>query len=293
LKQLMRPQPGPFLAQLTLAWATIALAAWLADYCQSLWVSAAAVVLIATRQWALALLMHEQVHRLAFRSRTGDSFCNGLIAYPLLVTVEGYRRLHLAHHQHYATAQDPDHTRKQGKEWTFPQRIGSLLKLLVTDATGIHVWRTLQGKRLPGSAKDRPALPGQRAAFYLALALFLVTTGTWHLFLLYWVLPLFTIFQAILRLGAVCEHTYTAAHAAVAESTPCIKPRWWESLLLPNLNFHTYHVYHHWYPGVPYSRLGRVHELFRREGRVREENVFDGFVQYLHYITGRRSRPSS
>jgi fatty acid desaturase len=71
----------------------------------------------------------------------------------------------------------------------------------------------------------------------------------------------------------------------VAESTPIIIPRWWERLLLPNLNF-TYHIYHHWYPRIPFIYLTDVHAIFDREGLVENKNVFHGYVPYLRYLLG-------
>ena len=59
---------------------------------------------------------------------------------------------------------------------------------------------------------------------------------------------------------------------------------WWERLLLPNLNF-AMHPYHHFFPGVSFSRLPKVHAIFEREGLIDERHVFRGYAAYLRYIT--------
>ena len=118
---LMRQRPGRFLLQLVLTWIAIVAAVVGATYAQNVWVTLIVVAFIATRQNILALLLHEQCHRLAFRSKLGDLFCNFAAVYPLFATVEDYRPVHLSHHQNYFTDHDPDYVRKQGEErWTFP-----------------------------------------------------------------------------------------------------------------------------------------------------------------------------
>jgi fatty acid desaturase len=289
IKSLMRADPGRFLLQAGLAWGLIVGAIVLAEYVQSVWVTALAVVFIATRQNILGLLMHEQCHRIGFRSRLGDYLCNFTCACPLLITLEGYRRVHLAHHQCYFTGADPDYRRKQGREWTFPKRARELLKLFLQDLAVLNLLRVIKGKRAAAGtpAYWGPPLPAWvRLLYYASWAALLTWMGWWPLFLVYWLLPLVTVMQVIVRWGAICEHKYNLVRPTLEESTPIIEPRWWERLVLPNLNF-TLHVYHHLYPVIPYTKLPRVHNIFRREGLVREENVFRGYVPYLRYILGR------
>jgi fatty acid desaturase len=292
IKLLMRPDPGHFLLQAILAWTLIIAAIVLAEYAQRAWVTALVVVFIATRQNILGLLMHEQCHRIGFRSRLGDYFCNFTCACPLLITLEGYRRVHLAHHQCYFTPADPDYRRKQGREWTFPKRVLGLLKLFLQDLTLLSLVKTLRGKQ---AGKNVPAYWGGampvlvRLAYYALWAALLTWMGWWPEFLLYWFLPLATVLQVIVRWGAICEHKYNLIDPTLEESTPIIEPQWWERILLPNLNF-TLHVYHHLYPVVPYSKLPRVHEIFRREGLLNEANVFRGYGAYLRFILGKARR---
>jgi fatty acid desaturase len=284
INSLAQPDARSFLLQLGLAWAAILGAVCLAEYCQSIWVTVLAILFIGTRQNILALLMHEQCHKIPFRSKAGDLLGNFSCAYPLLLTVEGYRKLHLAHHQHYFTEKDPDYLRKQGKAWTFPQRAGELLRLFAIDLTGLNFWRMVKGKRLAKQPADaRGATRWIRPMYYLSLAVLLTVLQLWGVFLLYWVVPLVTVLQVIVRWGAICEHKYNLVHPTLIESTPIIEPRWWERWLLPNLNF-TLHIYHHWYPAIPHSKLPRVHEIFRREGLVKEENIFKGYGAYLRYV---------
>lgn len=289
IKAFARPDPGRFLFQLAMAWVTIIGVIFVADYFQNIWVTVLAIFLIGTRQNILGLLLHEQCHRSAFRSKLGDYIANFMTAYPLLITLEGYRNVHLTHHREYFTDKDPDYLRKQGEEWTFPQPGRALLKTVLKDFIGLSTWKTIKSKQMdmPSPVKGKAsAQRWPRLGYYLILIVLLVWTNTWGLFLLYWMLPLMTVLQVLVRWGAICEHKYNLVHPTVAESTPLIKLRWWESLLIPNLNF-TLHVYHHYYPGIPFSKLPEVHEIFCQEGLVTERNVFHGYTGYLRYLMSR------
>jgi fatty acid desaturase len=290
LLPLMRPDLLGFLMQWARAWIVIAGAIGGAIYLDAIAATILAIVIVATRQNVLGLLMHEQAHWLGSRRKWMDFFSELFVAYPVLVTLEGYRRVHWTHHIDYFTPKDPDFIRKQGEDWTFPQQMSYFLKLLLKDITGINMPKTLKAKQL---AEAKASIPAKfdpprwlRPLFFVALIATLTLTHTWTYYLLYWIVPLFTVMQVIIRWGAVTEHKYNLLHPSVAESTPLIELRWWERVLLPNLNF-TLHIYHHWFPNIPQRHLPRVHALFKRGGMVVEENVFHGYESYFWHLMGR------
>jgi len=94
----------------------------------------------------------------------------------------------------------------------------------------------------------------------------------------------------IVRLGAVTEHVYNLPGASVNQSSPLIILRWWEKLLLPNLNF-TLHSYHHFFPGVAFCNLPKVHAIFEREALVDGKNIFHGYWDYLGYLQAATDIP--
>ena len=286
---LSGPQPMSFTRQMATAWLVIVAASALAIHLQSGWMTVLAVVVVATRQNVLGLLVHEQAHLLGYRGRHADLLVNLFAAYPLLVlTVEGYAQVHLAHHRDYFSESDPDFLRKSGEEWSFPKRKRGLTALFLRDALGLTLLQLVRGKsrtvRLPAFAR-RHAIPRWvRPAFYSAAVVVLTLTGSWSVFLVYWLLPLLFVFPVLVRWGAMCEHKYNLPGANVASSTPLIVLRWWERVLLPNLNFGM-HPYHHFFPNVAFSRLPQVHRIYCREQLVNHENVFAGYAAYFRFVT--------
>jgi len=292
VRGLCHRSPGMFLFHALLAWTVIFGSIGLAVWASNIVVSILAILIIATRQNVLGLLVHDQAHCLGFKARFGDVIVNLIAAYPLLVlTVEGYSKVHLSHHRHFFTDKDPDFLRKSGEEWLFPKNPLTLGKMFWRDLLGLNLWGLIKGKKLDVPAFNRPHSTPKwvRPVFYFIVALGLTATNTWHLFLIYWILPLVTVFQVIVRWGAMCEHIYNMPGANVEESSPIIDRRWWEHLILPDLNF-TLHPYHHYFPGIPFCNLRKVHELFKREGLVDEGKVFHSSWQYLSFLTQSRKQ---
>ncbi len=285
IRALLGARPMTFAREAILAWAVILAAIATATLMDSAWVSLLAMILIATRLNVLALLVHEQVHSLGFRGRFGDLIVNLIAAYPMGTSVEGYANVHLAHHKFYFTERDPDVLRKSGPEWTFPMPASRLIGLFLRDLSGLSAVQMVRGKQGtngPQFKRSHPTPGWVRIAFYALLILLLSITGSWIGFLLFWVVPLLMLFPVIVRLGAMCEHVYVRG-ASLTETTPLIIPRWWEKLLLPNLNF-TLHSYHHFYPGIACSNLSKVHAIFEREGFIDKSHVFYGYGSYLRYL---------
>lgn len=288
LAALAGRRPVQFLLQVMLAWAVIfGIISW-AVWVDSLWATLVAIFIVATRQNILGLLVHEQAHCLGFRAWPGDLIVNLVAAYPLLIlTVEGYAQVHLSHHKNYFTDKDPDFLRKSGDEWNFPMSARRFGRILIRDLLGLNLIGLIRGKKMEGAApvfKRPKPTPGWVRMVYFAIAAAVFTlTGTWDLFLVYWVVPLLTVFQIIVRWGAVCEHQYNRPSASVAETSPIIVLKWWEKLLLPNLNF-TLHPYHHYFPGIPFSNLPRAHEIYLREEALDEDSVFHGYAAYLRFL---------
>src|SRR5258708_32044453 len=89
IRPLMRPDPRGYFLQWLAAWLSIVVAIGAAIHFDNVYLTAAVIFFVATRQNLLALLMHEQTHWLGSRSNWADYFCELLVAYPPMVTLEG------------------------------------------------------------------------------------------------------------------------------------------------------------------------------------------------------------
>jgi len=284
-------RPARFAAELVFTWASIAAFITTGVYFDSIAVTLFCIFLIGTRQMALALLLHEQVHRLGMRSKYADWIINVVAVYPLFVTtVEDYAKVHLSHHKYCFTKDDPDFLRKSGEEWTFPKSVGQLLAIVVRDITAMNLIRLIKGKTAVATTeftRRNPSPKWLRIAFFVAAATLLTLIGGWMIFLVYWVIPAMTVTQLIVRWIAVCEHQYNVENGTIHETTPLIQLKWWQRLLTPDLNFGL-HAYHHMHPGVSFSNLPKVHEIYCREGLVDESAIFKGQGAYLKHLVANK-----
>ncbi len=287
----MGARPREFLIHALGVWIMIAMTIAIATYADRIWVNLLAIVWIGTRMNILALLAHDQAHSLGFKGKFGDAIANVLVAYPLGITIEDYAVVHLRHHKFFLSEKDPDSHRKSGPDWTFPMPYARLATLFLKDLSGLTFVSLLKSKRLEDRNVDRRKHSSPkwlRPSFYAAMAMLLTYWGVWFSFLVYWVLPLVFVFPVVMRIGAICEHVYDLPPGAgvgksVVQSSPLILLRWWEKLLIPDLNFKL-HPYHHLFPGLAFGQLPKVHEIFQREGLVDESAVFHGFFAYFKYL---------
>jgi fatty acid desaturase len=293
IRELSGHRPGRFLLELAWNWLVVAGVITLGVLASNVFVTVLCILLIGTRQMVFGLLLHEQVHRLGLRGKYGDWIVNVLAVYPLFATtVEDYAKVHLSHHKYFFTSKDPDFIRKSGEDWTFPADWKVLARLVLRDLTGLNTVALIKGKTgtaaMDEFTRTNPSPLWLRLGFYALVAVVLTLVGGWTVFLVYWVIPLLTITQLLVRWIAVIEHKYNMENATVYETTPLIRLKPWQRLLIPDLNF-AMHAYHHAHPGVSFSQLPKVHEIYKREGLVDESAIFDGQGAYLKYML-KRSR---
>jgi fatty acid desaturase len=292
IQALSGARPVRFALELAFAWLTIAAIIAFGVYAENIAATVLCIFLISTRQMVLALLLHEQVHRLGWRSKYADWLVNLFAAYPLFVTtVEDYAKVHLSHHKYFFTKKDPDFIRKAGEEWTFPKAFRQIMVIVLKDLTALNLIQLIRGKSGAAIAEfDRrnPSPKWLRIGFFVVAAALLTVVGGWKIFLCYWVLPLMTCTQLMVRWIAVCEHQYNIENGTIHETTPLIKLTWWQRLLIPDLNFGL-HVYHHMHPGVSFSNLPKVHQIYLREGLVNESAIFNGQGAYLKYLLSAKA----
>lgn len=209
VKRLSRRSLWRTLAFIGFQWITIALCVSVAEISSSYIVLLLCLFVIATRQHALAVMVHEGCHFNLCKSRPlNDFLANVFCAFPLSISVRRYRNSHLEHHRLLNLDSDPDI-----EENTPPSSLRALLGLLLVDLCFLSIPKNMKRARkfgVFGIFKEQG--PGWRTERYLYLA-FLATLiasatflGVWKQVALLWFVPQFSLFQAITRLRGYSEH---------------------------------------------------------------------------------------
>jgi fatty acid desaturase len=227
-------------------------------------------VVIATRQHALAVLMHDASHYLLHRNRTVNNVVsNLLLSFPLLISTDRYRRHHLLHHRYLNSDRDPDRD-----DSIAPQSRRALLLLLAKDLVGLSAIRTLTTMsyfsvlsamlKPPSSADGLPPLERRLAiVFFSSVAAIVLAIGIWWQLLILWIVPMMSVLPPILRLRALAEHGACSSSNQL-DSARTVDAKLIERMLFAPCNVN-YHLEHHLYPSVPYYRLPALSRRLREQ----------------------------
>ena len=246
------------------------------------------VMWIAARQHALAILIHEAAHyRLLKHKPTNDVIGEVLLAFPIFVTLRGYRVSHRAHHRHMNTEYDPDWVSKETPDWEFPKSRRALFFMLAKIALGMNLFwmiRLILKSGQPDAAtptkKTAKAFIMGRILYYVVVVALLTYFGWWMEFLLFWIVPMVTWLQVILRIRSIAEHfgleydhTYTEARTTY--------PSLFDRLFIASKNV-WYHLDHHLYPSVPFYNLPQLHtQLMALTGFKERAHITQSYLGVL------------
>jgi fatty acid desaturase len=229
--------------------------------------------------------MHDSAHhRLATSKLLNDVFGELFCAWPMFFRMAAYRENHLLHHRYPNTPVDPDF--RPGR---FPKSGREIVKMLLGDVTAFHTIEQLgELKRLKKPTTLRTKL--LRLAYYAALAAVLTYLGLWKVYLLYWIVPLFTWLKLVLRVRAIADHAgvETREHPF---STRTIIPNWFDRAFLAPRNC-SYHLGHHLYQTVPWYNLKRLHaELMKDPTFQKRARITRGFWRLFLEFPWREPSP--
>jgi fatty acid desaturase len=227
-----------------------------------------AVLFIGARQHALAVIGHDATHyRLLPDRRANDWVGNLACLWPVFISVEGFRKFHVPHHQHTGLDGDGNrelwHTHHDGElvpDWQYPKSMTGLAAVLLKRGLVVTgMWWMTRGLLSSIVVRERPLVIVIRYTCFAGLAALITLTSTWDLFLLYWLVPYCTWHTAIQYARLICEHSAVHSDAPAYQVTRTTIPTRLESLFILPRNI-GYHIEHHLYPSVPFYRLPELHE---------------------------------
>jgi len=258
--------------------ASFALLAWR----PSVWTWLVALVVIAGRQLALAILQHEGSHGTLFKSRwANEVLTDWLCARPIWQNLKLYRVHHLAHHQHTGTALDPDMSLHE----CYPTSRRSMARKFLRDVSGLTGLKTVYGlmlmdagvikwtvsnhiERLPIEGTPRSALllrmlknmTPMLMANGVLWGLLALTGHAW----LYgaWVLAYFTPLPLFIRIRSMAEHGCLPESSDMFVNTRTTRASWLARMTVAPVHVN-HHLEHHVMASVPCFRLPRMHAMLQ------------------------------
>jgi fatty acid desaturase len=271
-----------------LCWGCI-VAAWIVVALRPAWYAVLpAIVVIASRYYALTIIGHDGLHRRLFEGKARNDFINDLAIMAPIGAITRLNNLnHLNHHAELATENDPD----RYKHACFNKsEAGEFLLYL----TGIGIVKQrLQGVLL----KRKPVLPKESAereakdytvrdlllvfTWQLALLLGLTLAVAWWAYPVLWILPVYLGAYVADNIRSFAEHSHPESDALADKHrllTYVSNP--FERALLAPMNMN-YHATHHLYPSIPYYNLPEADREIRTKPEAAGLEWRQSYVRYL------------
>lgn len=230
-----------------------------------------AAVIIASRQHALLVLMHEAAHFRISKNQLFNDFIGEMFAaFPTMSTLVGYRKHHIQHHRTTNTDADPDWARKLSlPDWQYPQS-GKTIARVFSKQLYRGGWDWCRFMYMIGKDDRR------RVIYWSALSLGMVASGHAVAFLMYWIFPLACIFPLIQRIRSTSEHFgLPNEHEFNGTRNTLAGPI--ETFLFSPHEVNR-HLTHHLFPSIPFYNLSKLHdELLQFEAYAKLGHLNDSF----------------
>lgn len=259
-----------------------------------------AIAILAGRQLALAILMHDASHNSLFKTKwLNDNLVDWLCARPIWNDLHKYRAHHMRHHAKTSTPEDPDMSLVAG----FPTTKKSIARKFIRDLTGITGLKFTIGRILMDAemmkwtvANDVTWLPREDRKWYdypikffknsskaiaVNAAMFGVLWMVGHpkLYLL-WPLAYITAFPFFIRIRSMAEHAGMQTSNSALTNTRTTKAGWIARAFVAPIRVN-YHMEHHLMAAVPYFRLPQMHQMLRERGFVSEPPTYFQVIDLL------------
>ena len=253
-----------------------------------------AVILIGSRQLGLAILMHEAAHNALFKTKSVNEWAGEwLCGRPIVADLPEYRHYHLTHHRHTQTEKDPDLRLSK----PFPTTRASLMRKFLRDITGQtglkqRAQQIMFAFKMAGEVEGSPSSQDLAQAFsgpvigraiianVVIFVLFWAVSGLWWAWLAFWLLPLLTWFQLVLRIRNIAEHGAVEFSNDPFRNTRTTLANPIERALVAPY-WVNYHLEHHLVMHIPAHNLPKLHRLMIEKGHGEKMTTAPNYLSVL------------
>lgn len=270
LKEIREKKDWINVVSISLNWLQIIAAMALFFYFPNVLTFLLSVIVIGSRQFALAVLAHDGAHNLLFSNeKINDFISQWFCAFPLFSDNRPYRPYHLAHHRFTESENDPDLSLSA----PFPITKASFRRKVIRDLTGQTGFKrySIALKSIFSSEADNFAgrikkISDKISGFFISnLVIFslIAIFSHWSIYFLLWWIPAFTYYSLIVRIRNIAEHSVTPGDTNLNNTRTTKASLLTRYLLVPHhVNFH---LEHHLFTNCPWYNLPKVHEMLKGE----------------------------
>jgi fatty acid desaturase len=270
--------------------------------CLSFYFYPLTLLIIGSRQRALATLLHDATHHCLAKNKTLNKILGTFFSgYLIFQTWEAYQKSHV--YQHHVRLGDPkldpdfkyylDSGLYQTiSRWQFFYRffLKPLLFLNVPSSFVYLVKNRLMDKKV------------RAELFWMLVSLScFIAIGTyltnWTFFFLYWLVPYLTVFQTLTWFIEVSEHYPLVAGATV--DIDATHNRFSHPIegFFTSMHHENFHLIHHLFPAVPFWNMKKAHQVLLNDPVYAQKNACFGGIflsgnhtksQWTHLLFGQK-----
>lgn len=254
--------------------------------CQITWLFyPIALLIIGSRQRALATLLHESAHGTLARNKALNwflgTFCSG---YLIFQQMGDYKKSHCnGHHRHLGDpVLDPDSKfyHEQGLYDVSLRSTDFLIKHIIQPLLLLrvpHYLLYLLRHRLFASKSG-----SRETVLMLTYLLVIITASTWfnlfHTLLLFWIIPYITTFQVLGWFIELSEHYPLAAESNIDLYMSRNRLSPWYEAFFTGIHCESFHLVHHLSPSIPFWNLPRVHQILLSDPNYAKQHQATGGI---------------
>ncbi len=241
-----------------------------ATCCISWYLYPLAILIIGSRQRALATLLHEAAHQtLAKNKHLNFAIGTFFSGYLILQTMGSYRESHVRfHHGHFGDIDlDPDYKFAMEQGWYDRTilRQDFVSKNIIRPFFLTKVWSyfryLIQHRILDRNYAKKTIV----MIAYLGILVSLLTSfGLGKIILLFWLVPYLTTFQIISWFIEMSEHYPLMNNRVNLYMSRNRKSNWLEKFLT-GMHNENYHLVHHLNPKIPFWNVYKAHQIYMED----------------------------
>ena len=243
------------------------------------------VVMVAVLQHRLSGLAHDASHHVLFRNRLANELVSDLfLMFPIMAMTQMYRASHLGHHQFVNDPdRDPDLIRLKGPAHQFPLQKAHfwqryVLKGIWPPTMLPYLFGRAKAANLSGVAEHelrtvyrKKVARCLRGAYWLSVFTAIHALHAWPVFLLFWVLPLLTVYPFLMQLREIAHHSNAPDDGDLTNSRVFVVNPLLSAAIFPYGQ--AFHLTHHLFAMIPHYRVAEVHNLLMRNREYRDRVV--------------------
>lgn len=236
------------------------------------------VLLIGSRQRALASLMHEACHKTLCSQRMLNNFIGRYcVGYPIFQSFDAYVSSHVVrHHLHLGNERlDPDHANYVANGlFEVRDRLdfvwNHVLKTIFL-CNARKYMKYLFAYRFASLVGNKKECTGFVVVQLILLTVLTVAVGPLG-YIMFWLVPYVTAFQVIGWFSEMSEH-YPMIRSEKSALTMSRNrfPSWWEAIFI-GMHGDNLHLVHHLFPGIPFWSLRDAHQVLLEDSEYRKLN---------------------